>query len=109
MANRVWVAISLFAIVLQLVVIRGFDIRAMLLFCGPVVVALFLTAREPATRGAVLARVFLSLIGLGLVVAKVPWLFPRLGGMAAGLPPASDRALVWYLSLIHISEPTRPY
>ena len=99
MVNRVWTAVCLFAIVAQLVVIRGFDIRQVLLFGVPVAVSLLFASREPATRGTVLARLFLSLIGLGLIVAKVPWLFPKLGGMDPRLPPDSDRALTWYCTV----------
>jgi hypothetical protein len=99
MVTRAWIAISLFAIVAQLAVIRGFDIRQVMLFGVPVVFALMVASHEPATRGTLLAQLFLSLIGLGLVVAKVSWIFPQLGGMDAGLPRESDRALTWYCTV----------
>ena len=99
MVDRLWIACCLFAIVSQLAVIRGFDIRQVLLFGVPVLLALLIASQEAATRGRILARLFLSLIGLGLIIAKVPWIFPKLGGMDRNLPPDSDRALTWYCAV----------
>jgi hypothetical protein len=99
MINRLWTACCLFAVVSQLAVIRGFDIRQVLLFGVPVLLALAVASQEATTRGRLLARLFLVLIGLGLVIAKIPWVFPKLGGMDQNLPPESDRALTWYCAV----------
>lgn len=99
MIARIWTAISLFAIVLQLVAIRGFDFRQVLLFVIPVLMALLISAQSPATRGSRLANLFLSLIGFGLLIAKLPWLFPDLGGLKPNLAPQIDRVLTWYCAV----------
>ena len=41
-----------------------------------------------------------------LLAALVVGVYPTVAGAAPATPPTSD---IWYLSLIHISEPTRPY
>ena len=99
MVNRLWTACCLFAVVSQLVVIRGFDVRQVLLFGVPVFLGLGIARQEAATRGRLLARLFLALIGLGLLIAKIPWVFPKLGGMDQNLPRESDRALTWYCTV----------
>jgi hypothetical protein len=95
--NRIWTVLSLFAAVLQLIVVRGFDIRQLLLFVVPVLLALLISVQNRATLAPLLAKIFIGLIGLGLLIAKVPWLFPQFGGMDPNLNRESDRALTWYI------------
>ena len=96
MVNRGITTVSLFAIAAQLTAIRGFDFGQVLLFVAPVLFALLFSNSTPVTRGVILARVFLSLIAFGLFIAKLPWLFPDLGGVDPKLSRESDRVLTWY-------------
>ena len=53
----------------------------------------------------------LKVVGAGLIVAFSSWLAgqnPKLAGFIIALPLVSLIAIL-FLSLIHISEPTRPY
>ncbi|MEP3479621.1 MAG: hypothetical protein ABJZ55_10270 [Fuerstiella sp.] len=99
MQSPVWTAVSFFAIATQLVVLRGFDFRQLLLFVVPVLLALAVSRQEPATRGSLLAQIFLGLIAFGLIIAEIPWLFPNLGGVDPNLPRETDRALTWYVAV----------
>ncbi len=99
MASRTWTALSLFAIASQLVALRGLEIGQLLLFVVPVLIALAVSGQESPTRGSRLAKLFLGLIAFGLVIAKIPWLFPNLGGVDANLPRETDRALTWYCTV----------
>lgn len=99
MGSRVWTAICVFAIVVLLIAVRGFDVRQLLLFVVPVLLALLMSSKQPPTRGTALAKVFLSFLAFGLLVAKLPWLFPKLGGVDPLLAAESDRLLAWYLAV----------
>ncbi len=94
--NRAWTIGSLLAIVAQLGMIRGFSVGLILLFVVPSSIAFFASSSSVTSRGRLLANIFLTLIGFGLVVARIPRLFPDLGGFDPKLPVQSDRALAWY-------------
>ena len=82
--------------VAALIILRGLDPRIILLFgLPPTFAALYTSVRfSQATRS--IAWAFLGMIGLGSIVAHVPSLFPKLGGVARQLASWQDRTLTWY-------------
>ena len=99
MARNLWIACSFLFVVAQFAFLRGLDVRQLLLFVVPVVVAVAIAQQDPATRGSRIAQVFILLISIGMFVAEIPWLFPNLGGVDPKLPRGIDRALAWYVTV----------
>ena len=94
-----WTAVSFFVIVAHLVILRGLEFRLILLFVLPVIAAVAVAQQDPATRSSRIAKIFLLLTSIGMIVAEVPWLFPQLGGVDPNLPQPIDRALTWYAAV----------
>jgi hypothetical protein len=91
--------VALSAAVVLLAVFRGFDPGVVVGYGMPVIIALVSTsARYPATV-RLSAWTFLVGIGIGVGIAHVPQLFPKLGGVAPQLPQWLDRLLTWYAGL----------
>jgi hypothetical protein len=93
--------------VLQLLWLRGLDIRFILLFGLPPFVAVVALQRGKTAAARRLAAAFLISIGVGVIVAHAPALFPRLQTGFPGLPQVQDRLLSWYtgvyLSFVTVS------
>jgi hypothetical protein len=96
LANRIWTAVSFLAIAAQLGLVVGFTRGLLVMFFGPVIVAFAKSLEAKPSTSQVLANVFLSLIGLGLIISKFPAIMPSLGGFDKRIPPESDRVLTWY-------------
>ena len=94
-----WAAVMFLLAVLQLLLLRGLSIGAMLLFLFPPTAAFLFHAYADRKGSRVVASVFLTLIGIGVTVARVDWLFPEMGGVDARLPREADRILTWYTSV----------
>jgi hypothetical protein len=92
-----WHGVGALAVaVAYLVLLRGLELRIIVMFgIPPTCAVLFTAARFPrATRRV--AWAFLTAVGIGALVAPFPILFPRLRGFEGQLPPWQDRMLTWY-------------
>ncbi len=81
----------------HLIAVRGLSRGILFMFVLP---ALFATALIQKTENAsaiIASYVFLFLITIGVVLGKLPNVFPNLGGRFSDLPPQHDRSLSWYL------------
>jgi hypothetical protein len=89
--------------VVLLLLLRGLDIRILLLYGLPPLFAVFFTddGHSWGTRKA--AWWFLAAIGVGSALAHWPQVFPRLGGAADDLSPFHDRLLTWYAGVYLVS------
>ena len=85
--------------VVQLLWLRGLDIRIFLLFGAPPFLAVMILRRGETAAGRRLAAAFLIAIGVGGIVAHVPALFPKLHAGFPGLAQAQDRLLSWYTAI----------
>ncbi len=95
-----WHGVAAVAIgVASAVQIRGLDVRLLLLFCGPLLIAAACTVERAPRPTRVVAWTFLAMIGVGAVVAHTPQLFPQLRGFDERLPSSQDRVLTWYCAV----------
>ena len=100
--DRVWTVLSFLAVVVQLALIRGFDLASGWVFVAPVLFALAVAWTDAPSPGRTLGRWFLTAVGFGLALSSLPWLMPDLGGVDRRLTPERDRALAWY-AVVHVS------
>lgn len=92
--------ITLFLLIVgQLAELRELELRGILLFVAPVLVAFFMSSHPKDPGGRAVANSFLATLSLGLIVARYPWLMPALGGIEKNLPPVADRTLAWYVGV----------
>jgi hypothetical protein len=70
--------------VIQLILLRGLDPRIFILFGLPPVFAAIFASKSPDRITRCLAWGFLGALGAGVIIAHLPWLFPRPGGWARG-------------------------
>jgi hypothetical protein len=90
---------ALFVSAWSLALLRGLDLRIVLLFGLPPVFAGLHTGSNSSRATRRVAWAFLVLVSLGYVVAHVPQLFPNLGGVERRLEPWQDRMLTWYVAV----------
>ncbi len=87
--------------VATLVSLVGVDLRILLLWVIPPVMAAIYAQFSNKHSERIAAWTFLALLGLGSLLAHVPSIFPKLGGFAKGYGISlwQDRMLCWYTSL----------
>ena len=91
-----WSAAVFLAAVVELILLRGLDIRVLAFFLLPPLGALLwkFKGEYPSTR--ITATAFLTLVSLGEFLKATPRLFPDLKGLEAGLSTGNARVLMWY-------------
>ena len=88
------VGIALLVASAQLFALRGADARAFLLLM-PAAMAVFAVHWHPRRASRWTALAFLLLLGIGVLVAHVPAIFPNMPRVDNRLPAAADRLLAW--------------
>ena len=92
---------ALLVAVAHLILLRGLDVRIILLFGLPPAFAALSTTRDATKGQRRLAWSFLAAIGIGATISRFPALFPKLGAgwVPHGLPQEYDRLLAWYAAV----------
>src|SRR5688572_24773332 len=89
-------SLGLLVAVIHIVLLRGANIGILVVFGLPMLFA-FTCLHKSADNGARrIAFAFLLLIAIGGMIAPIPWIFPRMMHVDAGLPRYADRMLMWY-------------
>jgi hypothetical protein len=84
--------------VFHLTLLRGLRLWPLATFVAPPAIA-FAIFHRGGTGPRRIALAFLILVAAGALVAPLPALFPKLGGVDRGLPVEADRLLTWYLAV----------
>ena len=91
--------VALMIAVGSLLLARGLNPFIVIVWILPPALAVF-WIRSPNTANVRwIATSFLTLIGMGVIVAPIPALFPKLGGVERNLPAWQDRLLTWYVGV----------
>jgi hypothetical protein len=88
------VGIALLVAAGQLFALRGADPRTFLLLM-PAALAVFAVHRHPRRASRRTALAFLVLLGIGVLIAHFPAIFPNMPRVDKRLPAAADRLLAW--------------
>jgi hypothetical protein len=88
--------VAIIIAVVALILLRGLNLGTILLFGFPPAFAALHIGAGFSWPTRLVAWAFLGMIGLGDIVAHVPRLFPRLGGVEPQLALWQDRMLTWY-------------
>ena len=95
-----WWTIAVFlAAIAQLFLIRSLDIRILLLFLLPPLLAFAFKHSSERHSSRLVAALFLTSVSMGEILAHLPSLFPELGGVDSRLAPEQDRMLAWYVAV----------
>jgi hypothetical protein len=82
----------------QLLMIRGLDVKILLLFFYPPFLALVFENLAQRKSSRFIAALFLTMLSLGEIPMRFPRLFPNLGkGGESQLAPEYNRLLAWYI------------
>ncbi|MGE3809848.1 MAG: hypothetical protein AB7K24_34720 [Gemmataceae bacterium] len=88
--------LALLLAVAQLVLLRGLDAGALVLFGLPPLLALAAVIHARGKMARILGALFLALITVGAILSRIPAALPNMGGVDRRLPAEVDRLLTWY-------------
>lgn len=98
-----WVIAAFLTAVVRLFLLKGFHLGILMVFLLPPSFALLVKDASPRRSSRLAALVFLNLVALGVAIAPVEELFPRLGGVVENIPREDNRILAWYLCVYSIT------
>ena len=92
-----WTIAAFLVAVIQLFLLRGLDVRILLLFLVPPFIAFVYrhASDRPSTRAV--AAVSRTLFAAGVTLSMTKDVFPELGGVDPDLSAKHDRILAWYV------------